>query len=330
MRAVYQALGLTPVMAVELELYLIDRERSRSGAPLPPVSPGSGKRSRQTQVYSMADLDDQSALLAAIAEASALQRIPAFTAVAEYAPGQFEVNLQHRPDALVACDDAVLIKRLIKALARQHDLDATFTAKPYPAQAGSGLHLHLSLQDGSGANVFAGDGEPSDNDALRHALGGLVTLLPESMALLAPNANSFRRFTPRVYVALAPTWGYNNRTVALRIPAGPSHARRIEHRVAGADANPYLVTAAILAGVHYGLTQRCDPGVAVTGNADEQREPNLPLTWGEALEAFALSEILPEYMGSDFCHVYYQTRAAERRRFQAVVTALEYEWYLLA
>jgi glutamine synthetase len=321
--------GLTPVVAVELEFYLIDRERTPSGAPQPPISPGSGIRARQTQVYSMSDLDENGALLSAVARACESQQIPAFTAVAEYAPGQFEVNLLHRPDVLEACDDAVLLKRLVKALTRQHGFDATFMAKPYPSQAGSGLHLHVSLQDETGANVFAGAEQGCGSDVLRHAVGGLATLLPESMALLAPNANSFRRYAPGVYVARAPTWGHNNRTVALRIPAGPPQATRIEHRVAGADANPYLVAAAVLAGIHYGLSNGCDPGEPVSGNADEQRDPSLPLTWGEALEAFALSETLPEYFGSEFCHVYYETRASERRKFQEVVTALEYDWYLL-
>ncbi len=326
----FSELRLTPVVAAELEFYLVDRERTANGAPQPPISPASGKRMRQTQVYSIADLDDHAALLAEISEACRVQHLPAFTAVAEYAPGQFEVNLQHRADVLGACDDAVLLKRLVKSIARRHELHATFMAKPYPAAAGSGLHLHLSLQDDTGANVFAGRPGRTESDALRHALGGLATLLPESMALLAPNANSYRRFTPGAYVALAPSWGHNNRTVALRIPAGPAAARRIEHRVAGADANPYLVAAAVLAGVHYGLSQGCDPGDPVTGNADEQRDPSLPLTWGEALEAFQLAESIPDYLGSDFCHVYFETRAAERRKFRQVVTPLEYEWYLLA
>lgn len=323
-------LRLTPVVAVELEFYLIDRERRPGGAPQPPLSPTSGRRMGQTQVYSMTDLDDHAPLLAEITKACEIQSIPAFTAVAEYAPGQFEVNLEHRANALSACDHAVLLKRLVKSIARHHGVDATFMAKPYPAASGSGLHLHVSLQDATGANVFAGGPGRAESDAMRHALGGLLTLLPESMAVFAPNANSFRRFTPGAYVPLAPTWGHNNRTVALRIPTGPAASHRIEHRVAGADANPYLVAAAVLAGVHYGLSQGCDPGDPVTGNADEQHDPSLPLTWGEALEAFELAETLPEYLGRDFCHVYFETRAAERRKFRQVITPLEYEWYLLA
>ena len=320
----FDELELTPVVAVELEFYLIDAERRPDGGPQPPVSAVSGRRVAQTQVYSIADLDDQAGLLKAITDACGAQQIPAFTAVAEYAPGQYEVNLSHQPDAVAACDDAILLKRLVKALARQHGQGATFMAKPYARTSGSGMHIHVSLLDRDGRNIFAA-GQDSD---LESAVGGLLQTLPESMALLAPNANSYRRFQPESYVPLAASWGHNNRTVALRIPAGPEEARRIEHRVAGADANPYLVVAALLAGIHHGISTGAEAGDPVTGNADDQLEPDLPLDWMSALEALDNGEVMHEYLGRDFCNVYLETRTFELREFHKVVSALEYEWYL--
>ena len=161
---------------------------------------------------------------------------------------------------LKACDSAVLLKRLIKGIAVNHGFEATFMAKPYDAEAGNGMHVHMSLLDAHGRNVFAAaDENPLGTEMLRHAIGGLLRLMPESVALMAPNLNSFRRFQPGLYVPMAPTWGFDNRSVALRIPSGPNAARRIEHRVGGADANPYLLLATLLASVIHGIANRISP-----------------------------------------------------------------------
>ena len=175
----------------------------------------------------------------------------------EFAPGQFEINLGHVEDMVLAADQGVMLKRCIKAAARATGQRATFMAKPFAEQSGSGLHIHLSLVDRDGRNLF---GETPDGEQhLRHAVRGLQDLMAEAMLVFAPNANSYRRLRPLTYAPTAPTWGWNNRTVALRIPPGGPAARRIEHRVAGSDANPYLVLAAVLAGVLRGLEQREEP-----------------------------------------------------------------------
>ena len=148
------------------------------------------------------------------------------------------------------------------------------------------------------------------------------------MLLFAPNANSFRRLKPRSYAPTAPTWGYDNRTVALRVPSGLPAARRIEHRVAGADANPYLVLAAVLAGIHHGLCHRLEPDAPITGNAYAEVEPSLPLSWDRAIDALAAAAVLPDYLGAEFCRLYRVCRAAERDRFADLVTPVEYAWYL--
>ncbi|OBS08841.1 glutamine synthetase family protein [Acidihalobacter prosperus] len=320
-------LGLTPVVAVELEFYLIDRARAPDGGPQPPISPVSGEREHKTQVYGIAELDDYGAFLEEVDAACLTQGIPADTAVAEYAPGQYEINLRHQSDPLAACDHAVLLKRVVRSVAQRHGMYATFMAKPYADLPGSGTHIHVSLLDADGHNVF-GNGDALGSPLLRHALGGLIETMPESMALCAPNANSFRRFREDTFVPLSPAWAYNNRTTALRIPAGPDHARRLEHRVAGADANPYLLTAMVLAGIHHGLTHRCDPGAPIEGNAYAQLAPALPITWLDALRALDAAAILPGYLGSDFLRVYLANKHTERAKFRHHISSLEYAWYL--
>lgn len=322
--------GLTPVAAVELEFYVIDRKRRKDGSPQPPLSPLTGERESQTQVYGLAELDQYRAFLEDVDRFSKAQGLPADTAVKEYAPGQLEINLHHVADAQRACDHAVLLKRLIKATAPRHGLEATFMAKPYEGVAGSGLHLHVSLNDAEGRNVFAGEGTAPGGIAepLAHAIGGLRALMAESIALFAPNANSYRRFQPDQFVPLGTSWGFNNRTVAIRIPAGAPHAQRIEHRVAGADANPYLVTAAVLAGIHYGLEHRLDPGPPTEGNAYAQPGEGLPSNWLDALRAFEAGTVLKEYLGERFARVYAACRHAERLDFERHVTPLEHELYL--
>lgn len=157
-------------------------------------------------MYAIDNLDDYSALIDDIMMAAQAQNIPASTAVAEYAPGQFEINLQHVANPVLACDQAILLKRIVKSVSRQHGFDATFMAKPYANQAGSGMHIHMSLLDDAATNVFACDHQ-QPNAVMSHALAGLQVTMAETMALLCPKINSYRRFQPDFFVAMAPTWG---------------------------------------------------------------------------------------------------------------------------
>ncbi|WP_409524420.1 glutamine synthetase family protein [Nitrincola sp. MINF-07-Sa-05] len=322
----FDELGLTPVTAFELEFYLIDQENI-SGRPQPPKSPISGKRPASVQVYSIDDLDEYAEFLADVLDAAHEQSIPADALVAESAPGQFEVNLHHVDNPMYSCDHATLLKRLIKNMAYDHEMDTTFMAKPYHDQSGSGMHLHISLVDDKGHNIFAGDPE-QPNDMLRWAVGGLLATMNDAMALLCPNINSYRRFSPEFYVSSAPTWGLDNRTTALRIPGGDPEALRIEHRVAGADANPYLLMASLLAGIHYGITHKIEPPPITEGNAHDQHEASLVNNLRDALRNLESSEVMREYLGENFLDIFVACKEHELNEFEHTISDLEYLWYL--
>lgn len=322
----YHARGLKPVVAVELEFYLFDQFLDSGGRPQAPLNPVTGQRSNSTQVYYMQDLNDYRGFTDAVAAACAVQGIPADTAVAEYAPGQFEINLKHRDDALLACDDAIMLKRAIKAVAQQQGVQASFMAKPLAEQAGNGLHIHVSVLDQAGDNIFASTPD-APADALRHAIGGLQRSARDSLLLFAPHANSYRRFVLNAFVPLNDAWGYNNRTVAMRIPHSNEANTRIEHRIAGADANVYLVTAAVLAGMLHGLENDFDPGPPVIGNAYEQTTIHTPF-WRDSIQDFISSGFIEEQFGGSFRHIYGQQKLKEMQTFYTQVSSLEYEWYL--
>lgn len=320
--------GLKPVVAVELEFYLFDQRLDSHGRPRTPVNPMTGQRNESTQVYYMEDLNDYRGFTDAVAATCDVQGIPADTAVAEYAPGQFEINLKHRDDAVLACDDAVYLKRAIKAVAQQQGMQASFMAKPFAEQAGNGMHIHVSVLDESGRNIFASTPD-APAETLKHAIGGLQRSARDCLLLFAPHANSYRRFVLNAFVPLNDCWGFNNRTVAMRIPHSNEANTRIEHRVAGADANIYLVTAAVLAGVLHGLENRFDPGPPITGNAYEQTEVRTPF-WRDAIADFMGSEFIREQFGNAFRHIYGQQKRKEMQGFYTQVTDLEYAWYLRA
>jgi glutamine synthetase len=323
-----QDMGLTAVAATELEFYLLDSDGDR---PLPKVGRIPGTRHLQDgpQYGSMNDVEDVDPFLAELYSVCAAQNIPAGATLKEFAPGQFEVNLHHVPSAELACDHSVLLKRAVKAVARRHGLGATFMAKPFADCAGSSLHVHISLLDRSGRNVFAGSGSGQPySDTFRHAVGGLAATMAESMAIFAPTANSYRRYRPGLFVPLAPIWGLNHRGVALRVPLSGPEDTRIEHRPGGADGNPYLVMAAILAGIHHGITQRCDPGPMVKPGEVIEEKAGLPLRWEAALDAFERGTVLPQYLGKRYHELYASCRREECDRFHAQITDRDYEWYL--
>lgn len=324
----FLATGLTPVVALELEFYLIDPARAEDGAPLACRAPQTGRRERQGQVLSLAKLDEYAEVIAALQAACLAQNLPVTTVISEYGPGQFEINLQHQADPLAAADHAALLRRCVRGMARKLGYDATFMPKPFGDLSGNGLHIHASVLDGDGSNIF--DGARADGDTrLGHAVAGLQATMHEAMAIFAPNLNTYRRFKPDEFTPVTRDWGENNRSVAFRLPpAGSGAARRLEHRVSGADANPYLVTAAVLAGMLHGLENRLDPGAKQTGNAGAEVDDSLPLTLWQALDALRAATILPAYLGQEYLDIYAEVKAAEFDSFMDRISTREYNWYL--
>ena len=319
--------GFTAVVAAELEFYVVDPARAADGKLQPPLAPGTGRRLDRIDVYSVTELEEFAPFIDELYGAAKIMGLPAETLISEYAPGQLEVVLRHRPDALQAADEAIQWKRLVRGIAAKHGLLATFMAKPYGNRAGSGFHIHASLADDKGRNLFAAE-DPEGTPLLRQAIAGLLATIGEGMGVFAPNANSYRRFQSASYAPVARTWGVNNRSVALRIPTGGPETRHLEHRVAGADANPYLAIAAVLAGMHKGIVGKMDPGPAITGNGYAQAAADLPNDWPAALRLLKTSTLLKEYFGERFLEIFHAIKSAECRRFSAQVSELDFEWYL--
>jgi len=326
----YAAEGLTPVAACELEYYLVDIERGPNGELLPAKSVLTGQRPTGIQVYGLPELEANAPFLRELWDTADVLGVPLEGAISEFAPAQVELTLKHKPDALRAADDAVLYKRAAKGVALRHGCEATFMAKPWADKAGNGFHVHVSFNDAGGNNLCAAE-DPEGSDLLRHAIGGMKALLGEGMAILAPNANSYRRFKANSYAPVAPTWGVNNRTVSLRVPAGPAPTRHVEHRVAGADGNPYLVMATLLAAAHHGITNKIDPGPAVVGDgyaAAAKENVRLPSNWFAAVDLFEKSDVLADYLGARFVEMFVSVKRTEQARFFEVVGQLDYDWYL--
>ena len=323
----FDELGLVPVTALELEFYLIDERRDAAGRPQPPLCPRTGARENAVSVYSVDDLDRYQGFVSALNEAAVHQHVPVSATSSEYAPGQFEANLKHQRNSLLAADHAVLLRQIIMAAAVSQHCHAIYMAKPYPDRAGSGLHVHLSLLDKQGRNIFDNN-TPEGSEMLRYAAGGCAALMAESMAIFAPSLNSYRRFAPDMFAPVNRRWGVNNRSAGLRVPVGPNDARRIEHRVAGADANPYLVLAAVLAGVHHGIVNKLDPGPPALGNVSREPDLALPFTLDDALARLEHAKILPGYLDKETLELYRETKRIEQQRLRKSITDVEYDWYL--
>ncbi len=325
----FKGLGLTPVVACELEFYLLDGSAAQDGDYIPFASQVTGHVANTHEVYGLREMHDIKPWLDDLYAACDAQNIPVETCIAEYAPGQFELTLHHQADALLACDHAILYKRTVKAVSVNHGAEATFMAKPFSDIAGSGFHIHVSLEDKDGKNIFA-DENPEGSPELRHAVAGMKALLADSMAIFAPNMNSYRRFKANSYAPVAPTWGVNNRTVSFRVPAGGPNTRHIEHRCSGADANPYLAVAAVLAAVHHGMTNKLDPGPAVTGNGyavAAETGQKFPSHWFAAVDLFAESAHMKKYFGERFVKMFSIVKRTEQARFYEHVSELDFRWY---
>ena len=299
----FEMSGWHPQVATELEFYLVD-----DSAGIAPVrSPRSGKRRAGAEIHSAKALDAFAAFFTDLYDGAKLMEIPADAAISESGPGQFEVNLLHGP-AMKAADDAWLFKLLVQGTARKHGFAACFMPKPFPKEAGNGLHVHFSILDDQGVNIFD-IGGPEGSELLTHAVAGCLDAMSTSTLVFAPHGPSYDRFVEGAHAPTGIAWAYENRTVALRIPGGPSKARRIEHRVAGGDANPYLLISSILGAALDGLKRRAEPPKPITGNAYDQDLPEIPRDWATAISAFEGSAVLPRELIGNFVLTKYQELA---------------------
>ncbi len=319
--------SLTAVCAFEMEFHLLKPESEwRDGQP---QVAASIEAPDAQLMYGLDALAEKAPVFADIRRAAKWADIPIDTIVKEAAPGQFEVNLNHRSDALRAADDVILLKRIVREAARHHGLIATFMAKPFLDQPGNGMHVHTSLLDVEGSNIFSGD---EGTGHQHHAVAGLVSTMKEMALVFINTRNGFRRMAPGSYAPTRANWGENNRSVAVRLPAAPDNAKRVEHRVAGADANPYLVLAAILQAMLEGLETAKSPPPELVGNAYDEATPNrgepLPATQQLAQESFSQSKFAKRAFGEQMHSMLCAIKQAEVDGFSADISALERRTFL--
>lgn len=314
-----------PMVAFELEFYLFDRERDDADLIKIVRNPKTGRLDTPT-VLSSTRISDFEQVIDDIIKTCKQQDIETGAISAEMGPGQFEINFNHHADVLRAADETCLFKRTVIEVAKKHGMMASFMAKPLLQQPGNGLHMHISVIDNKGKNIFADGNKP--HQRLLDAIGGLLDTMPAAMSFWAPNINSYRRYAGGSNLApVSLTWGNENRTVAFRIPLAKDGAWRVENRVPGADANPYLAMAVTLAGMWHGMEHKLDPGKAVDDSV-EGKDKNLPLNLPSALYTTTGSQALIETLGENFIELYCQHRESETFLFEQSISPREYDWYL--
>jgi glutamine synthetase len=320
-------LGMAPMGAFELELYFVDRERDARGRYQPARYVLTGRRASSRNTMAVDELDEMSPLFEAIYEGAGELGVPLESLISEYAVGQYELTIRYR-DLLRAADDVIIAKRLIRSVARRFELEACFMAKPFGQQAGSGMHLHLSLTDHQGRNLFADAADGRLNSELLHAIGGVRHSIPDTMLILAPHLNSWRRFASAVYSPVSDLWGIENRTVAIRVPGTSGEARHLEHRLAGVDANPYMVAAVTLAAALDGIAAKRDPGPPAQGNGYSEGFPaSFPRSWLDAIDRCEQSKFIPGVLGEVLHRAFIAIKRAEWQRMAVEVSEAEWELY---
>ncbi|WP_431321846.1 glutamine synthetase family protein [Rhizobium sp. YTU87027] len=322
----YEERGLTPVVATELEFYVVEPNWRETGRPSPPTNLTYRGEPNGFQLYDMTAVDALDDYLQTVRAYAKAQGLPADATTAEFGPGQFEINLLHRPDALAAADDCIYLKRIVEQAARKHGLKSTCMAKPYSDHAGSGLHVHASVLDKDGRNIL--DAKGDDPRRLKSVCAGLLQTMRDAQLVFAPFANSYRRFQPGSFAPVDLTWGYGHRGTAVRIPDLNGPAARIEHRVAGADANPYLLLAAILGGMLLGIDSELDPGEETTPSHMPRHTTQLTHDFLTAVDAFRVSPFIADIFGERYQKLYGDTKRKEATTYLRTVSDFDYRTYL--
>ena len=321
----YEEKGWRPVVAPEVEFYLISAHADANQEVEPPEG-RLGRTETSKQPFSIDTMNDFDPFIIKVYAYCKDQDIHIDTLSQEMGPAQFEINFLHG-DAIALADQVFLFKRTVKEAAIAHEMHATFLARPISEEAGSALHIHQSIVDENGTNIFSrDDGEASD--LFMSYIGGLQKYMLEALLIFAPYPNSYRRFLSYYSSPVNLSWAIDNRTVGLRVPDSDPDARRVENRLAGADVNPYLALAATLACGYLGMDEGLKPDKAIEGSAYDQPFSLHPFIY-EAIKAMDASEAMRRMLGDQFVTLYCAVKNDECREFQEIVTPWEREVLLL-
>jgi len=317
----YEDKGWTPVVAPEVEFYLIN-PHSDANQEVEPPEGRLGWTETSKQPYSIDTMNDFDPFINDVYAYCEAQNIRIDTLSQEMGPAQFELNFFHG-NAIELADQVFLFKRTVREAAIAHEMHATFLAQPITDEAGSSLHVHQSVVDKDGNNIFAND-DGSDSELFRSYIGGLQKYMREALLIFAPYSNSYRRFLNYSASPVNLAWAVDNRTVGLRVPDSDPDARRVENRLAGSDVNPYLAIAATLACGYLGMIEGASPDEPIEGSAYD-----LPFSLHrflyEAIDAFEASEAMKKTLGEQFVKIYSSIKKDEFREFQEIVTPWERE-----
>lgn len=322
----YRKKGLKPIVAPEMEFFLVARNIDPNQPIMPPMG-RSGRRAAARQAYSMSAVDEYGKVIDDIYDFAEAQGFEIDGILQEGGAGQVEINLNHG-DPVHLADQIFYFKRLIREAALRHDCYATFMAKPIEGEPGSAMHIHHSVVElDSGKNIFSDD-QGGETPAFMHFIAGMQKHLPAAVALLAPYVNSYRRYIPDFAAPINLEWGRDNRTTGLRVPISGPEARRIENRLAGMDCNPYLGLAASLACGYLGLVEQEMPRAECLGDA-YMSEDELPYNLGDALDLMDENDAMRDVLGAEFFAVYQSVKRNEYKEFLQVISPWEREHLLL-
>ena len=322
----YAEQGWKPIVAPEMEFYIVARNLDPNQPIIPPVG-RSGRRMMANQAYSMSAVDEYGRVIDDIYDFAEAQGFEIDGIVQEGGAGQVELNLSHG-DPIQLADEVFYFKRLIREAALRHDCFATFMAKPIEGEPGSAMHIHQSVVDiKTGRNIFA-DAKGHETDAFMHFIAGMQNYLPAVVALMAPYVNSYRRYVPDFAAPINLEWGRDNRTTGLRVPISDPAARRLENRLPGMDCNPYLGIVATLVCGYLGLMEKKMPRPENTGNAYINAD-EIPTTLGDALDLFSECAPVREALTPEFCDIYEAVKRNEYKEFLQVISPWEREHLLL-
>ena len=324
--ALYEAQGWKPVIAPEMEFFLVARNLDPAKE-IEPMLGRSGRPAAARQAYSMTAVDEFGPVIDDIYDFAEAQGFEIDGITQEGGAGQLEINLRHGHPVKLA-DEVFYFKRLIREAALRHNCFATFMAKPIANEPGSAMHIHHSIIDTeTGRSLFSGP-QGGDTDAFFNFIGGLQKYLPSAIAILAPYVNSYRRYVRDHAAPINLAWGRDNRTTGIRIPLSGPESRRVENRLAGMDCNPYLGIAASLACGYLGMMNEVRPDKQFRGDAYESDE-DIPRVLGQALDIFDEAADLHEVLGREFCRVYSIVKRTEYEEFLQVISPWEREHLLL-